>query len=288
MKKQIIIILTALCLVFGPVVSSIPSQAFELTKENFDYERYADDYADLKAAFGYNRDALFNHYNSCGRKEGRHAYPRQDALLSAEGFDHVSYADTYPDVKAAFGYNKNALYRHYVDHGRAEGRTGLFMASEAVESRAWQLVGKITTPEMDDSQKIRAVHDWIVTHTVYDQSAIGRATIRECTAIGPIIDGKAICTGYSDAFDLCMGMLGIDCRYVVGNANGGSHAWNEVYVNGQWLSIDVTFDDPVPDWGNTVAHYKFFLLSQQEMAKTHSVTKRSHERPWDNNSRVWN
>ena len=37
-------------------------------------------------------------------------------------FDAQYYADTYPDVKAAFGTDEQALYRHYMEHGKAEGR----------------------------------------------------------------------------------------------------------------------------------------------------------------------
>ena len=44
-----------------------------LTKNNFDYKAYADTYPDLKAAFGYDKDALWNHYNNFGKKEGRTA-----------------------------------------------------------------------------------------------------------------------------------------------------------------------------------------------------------------------
>ena len=37
-------------------------------------------------------------------------------------FDAEYYAETYPDVKAAFGDNKEALYNHYLSFGRTEGR----------------------------------------------------------------------------------------------------------------------------------------------------------------------
>ena len=37
-------------------------------------------------------------------------------------FDAEYYAETYPDVKAAFGDNKEALYNHYLRFGKVEGR----------------------------------------------------------------------------------------------------------------------------------------------------------------------
>ncbi len=40
----------------------------------FDYIRYATDYPDLASAFGQNSTALYNHYITCGKVEGRKAY----------------------------------------------------------------------------------------------------------------------------------------------------------------------------------------------------------------------
>lgn len=37
-------------------------------------------------------------------------------------FDAEYYSETYPDLKAAFGNDAAALYNHYVQYGRAEGR----------------------------------------------------------------------------------------------------------------------------------------------------------------------
>ena len=43
--------------------------------------------------------------------------------VTKKNFDAKAYADTYPDLKAAFGYDKNALWNHYINYGKAEGRT---------------------------------------------------------------------------------------------------------------------------------------------------------------------
>jgi hypothetical protein len=37
-------------------------------------------------------------------------------------FDAEYYADTYPDLKAAFGYNEKLLYKHFITYGLKEGR----------------------------------------------------------------------------------------------------------------------------------------------------------------------
>lgn len=48
---------------------------------------------------------------------------------SLETFDHVAYADRYEDLKAVFGYDKAALYTHYISYGIYEGRIAEFAAS---------------------------------------------------------------------------------------------------------------------------------------------------------------
>lgn len=41
---------------------------------------------------------------------------------SIDEFDYVTYADRYQDLKEAFGYDKNALYEHYITFGINEKR----------------------------------------------------------------------------------------------------------------------------------------------------------------------
>lgn len=48
------------------------------------------------------------------------------AAESLETFNHEAYADTYPDLKAVFGYDATALYNHYMLYGKTEGRVAVF------------------------------------------------------------------------------------------------------------------------------------------------------------------
>ena len=54
------------------------------------------------------------------------ALPRLGTLKT---FDYVAYADRYEDVKKAYGYNKAALYNHYITYGMKEGRVAEFAPS---------------------------------------------------------------------------------------------------------------------------------------------------------------
>jgi len=47
------------------------------------------------------------------------------------------------------------------------------------------------------------------------------------------------CGSYSSAFSFLCEAAGIPCVIVL----SADHSWNEVYVDGQWLTVDVTFND---------------------------------------------
>lgn len=51
-------------------------------------------------------------------------------------FDYRAYANVYPDLKAAYGYDAEKLYAHYVNYGKAEGRVGTFISGANPKTNA--------------------------------------------------------------------------------------------------------------------------------------------------------
>ena len=43
-------------------------------------------------------------------------------FLNMVTFDYMKYADTYPDLKAIYGYDQNLLYQHWINCGSKENR----------------------------------------------------------------------------------------------------------------------------------------------------------------------
>lgn len=62
--------------------------------------------------------------------------PQQAAAESYDAFDYRAYANIYPDLKAAYGYNAEKLYAHYVNFGKAEGRVGTFISGSNPKTNA--------------------------------------------------------------------------------------------------------------------------------------------------------
>lgn len=118
-KTLLIITFSVIIAGFSVKVGSIKSTAASAYSGGIDYSAvfdaayYSKTYKDLKAAFGNNENALFNHFLSYGMKEGR----------DANGvFDLSYYKNKYPDLRNAFGNNNEAYYVHFITCGVYEGR----------------------------------------------------------------------------------------------------------------------------------------------------------------------
>ena len=101
---------------------------------------------------------------------------------------------------------------------------------------------------MNQEEKIRAIHDYIINNTEYDveRNETGTSNYDSNTAYGALIQGKAICSGYADAMALFLARFNIP-NYKIAS---GTHVWNAVYINNTWLHLDLTWDDPVSKKGN--------------------------------------
>lgn len=94
------------------LAAPMTANAAEL-KDIFNAEYYADSYTDLKMTFGYDEEALYNHFLKYGLKEGRCMSPVLDI---------VKYRGTYADLEEAFGNDWGAYVNHYFEYGMKEGR----------------------------------------------------------------------------------------------------------------------------------------------------------------------
>ena len=93
-----------------------PTQPFissEYDNLIFSAQYYATTYPDLVTVFGYDAQALHNHFMTCGINEGRQG---------CATFNVNVYRANNPDLQAAFGDNLILYCNHYMDGGHHEGR----------------------------------------------------------------------------------------------------------------------------------------------------------------------
>lgn len=79
----------------------------------FDADYYLSHYADLKKAFGSDKNKAFQHFLKYGMKEGRQGNST---------FNVISYKNNYADLRKAFGNDLVKYYQHYIKNGKREGR----------------------------------------------------------------------------------------------------------------------------------------------------------------------
>ena len=85
----------------------------------------------------------------------------------------------------------------------------IYQSSDIAELQAKvdEIYNEIMQDDMTDSDKVKAAHDYIINHTVYDEErsneiksgVVSDSIHTSNTAYGPLFIGKAICGGYTDA-----------------------------------------------------------------------------------------
>lgn len=152
--KSILGVVMCVCLLFGGAVSAQAAQA-SLTKLTFDVDYYYNTYPDLQAAFGYDYNALYNHYLQYGLREGR---------SGNEEFNCFNYMNNYADLRGAFGGNYVSYCQHYEQHGKAENRNAAELLGEAVISANNVLLGSYSTsydPTLSRATNVRVAAERI-------------------------------------------------------------------------------------------------------------------------------
>ncbi len=176
-----------------------------------------------------------------------------DYLLGQIAWERTiqSKAAVYGDNDYAvisFSYTYNMTYYTTSDEERVVTET----ISEILSDGTLNLDG------LSDYEKIKAIHDFVCNQTTYDTYYYGNQTqLHQYTAYAALIEGTAVCQGYSLLFyRLCL-EAGIDARFISGNAGGEDHAWNIVKLDGYYYYVDTTWDDTYDPEGAIV--YDFFL-----------------------------
>ena len=112
---------------------------------------------------------------------------------------------------------------------------------------------------MSNEDKILKIHDYIINNTRYD---IDKVSTNSYNALGPLFDGKAVCSGYADLMAIFLSKFGLK-NYKVASE---THVWNVVYINNEWLHIDLTWDDPiVKDSDVDTLSHQFFMVNTEKL-----------------------
>ena len=108
------------------------------------------------------------------------------------------------------------------------------------------------------------LNDWLMNNATYDYSY----SIYE--AEGVLLYGTGVCESYARAYQLLLEAVGIESMLIPSDEM--NHVWNLVKINGQWVHVDVTWNDPGEGGGE---HHYYFGMNDQLMGRNHTWVKGS-------------
>lgn len=122
-----------------------------------------------------------------------------------------------------------------------------------------EIITKYITSDMSDDDKVLKIHDYIINNTRYDINKVNEASY---TALGPLFNGTAVCSGYADLMALFLNKFGIKNYKIASN----THVWNALFINGEWLHLDLTWDDPITKNSDVdTLQHDFFLVKTSKL-----------------------
>ena len=283
-------------LVSGAIIAAGGSEAGEAAALQFTDESAAAEAAQLLEDYLARRAADFEGYmpeeaelleNAAVVRKGRWcalaALP--DSAAGAAAFEEcfsipgggaAESAAGLPDETAAAetGWSYDAA--RILEAWRAGTTAGLAAEDLAILAECEYVLSAVAPPGMTDYERELAVHDYIIETAEYDSNRLSLLPFFEenpnnTNPYGALVDGRAVCEGYSSAFQLLMDMIGVECITVRGesNADRDPHAWNMVRLDGEWYCVDVTWDDPIVLGAvSEQAAHRYFNVTSDFMRET--------------------
>lgn len=118
-----------------------------------------------------------------------------------------------------------------------------FMASDELYDEIHRLVEEISLKGKEDTEEYaRKAAKWVYDNTEYDDRLASEVVSGEDKEHNyknvDIHLKRGICTDFAKKYAALMRVAGIPCKYITGKHNKSSHAWNEIYINNEWITVD--------------------------------------------------
>jgi len=111
--------------------------------------------------------------------------------------------------------------------------------------KAAKLAADLTRNAKTDEDKAKAIYSYIIKKIKYDNSLASSVTSDYLPdAERTLSTGKGICYDYASLYAAMLRSQKVPTKLVMGTSAYVKqyHAWNEVYLNGTWVTVDTTVD----------------------------------------------
>ena len=89
---------------------------------------------------------------------------------------------------------------------------------------------------------------------------------QEHNLVGPMLASRGVCEGQNALLLYCLRRAGVTCVQVLGKGRTENHCWAMVWLNGEPVHCDVTWEKP----GKGVMLYRYFNLTDEQIARDHT------------------
>ncbi len=144
--------------------------------------------------------------------------------------------------------------------------TSLKKANNLFQNKVSELIEGLNGKS--DYEKSLILHDRLAENTTY------QSTENDQNAYGALVEGVAVCAGYSKAYQHLLHKVGIPAWCVMGesinpaNNHMEAHEWNLVCLDGKWYYTDVTWDDQ-----DEYLFYAYFNITTKQLEENHTITE---------------
>ena len=129
---------------------------------------------------------------------------------------------------------------------------------KSINDKVDKVMSDLSLDGKSDREKITLIHDYIIKNAEYDNAGADDSSMYDSTsAYGCLLEGFSVCSGYSDAMAIFLDRLNIPNIKV----SSENHVWNLVYIENQWLHLDLTWDDT----NNSKYSNNYFLITKEKL-----------------------
>lgn len=142
-------------------------------------------------------------------------------------------------------------------------RTPLLVFLASIQIVDWQSLTEasavLTQGCTTDREKIESIYTYVVTHIAYDADKIDDLSPGYIPdPVQTLREGSGLCYDFASLTAGLLRASGIPARLVKGYADTveGYHAWNQVYCDGEWITLDTSYDSQMNEYGMTYSMEK--------------------------------
>lgn len=173
-------------------------------------------------------------------------------------------------------------------------RSGDVSALSEDEKRAHDIALELLEEARRDADNMLelelAIYDILCDHIEYDRADGPNVPDpydppRHLTVVGALLDGRANCQGYTDAFYTLASMAGFEVGRLGVETDDVGHIVNTIGFRDKWYIVDVTYADTETEQGTPYISYRFFNAGEDmcteywwtDDMEYHDIAERSDE-----------